>query len=166
DKTMTQAGVGEKVFARFQAVGQEVPFYRLYTVLNEQDEKRYQLRSSKDGRLIAPQKKYSYVILPDNTGGYELRIGTMHHHYLANKKIEVHAAGEIIFDECDVGTNYANIHLINSSSGGYHTDDEGELVHSLKNLSIQDVLSKVGLPEEKFQPYTKPATKKRHSCRL
>ncbi|MCS5711873.1 hypothetical protein [Candidatus Berkiella aquae] len=166
DKTMTQAGVGEKVFARFQATGSEIPFYRLSTVLNEQGEKRYQLRSNKDDRIVTPNSKYSYVVISNQTGEFELRIGNMHHHYLANKKIEVYAAGEIFFDGWDATTRSADILKINPCSGGYHTDEEEELVRAFKNCSIQDVLEKVGLPKDKFQPYIKPEDKRRHSFSL
>ncbi len=158
-KTKARSAVAEKIIARAHAAGQEPLRYSLVTIDNGSGEKRYQLRSNQqDAHLIAPAGQYSYVILADHAGGYELRIGKMHHYYLADKSIEVYAAGEILFAACDEGTDYADILLINPYSGGYHTDEIDQLIRCIKDLSIVDVLEQVGLPAAKFKPASVQST--------
>lgn len=167
-KTKALSNIAEKIVARAHAAGQEPLRYSLVTHLNAHGEKRYQLRSNQqDDRVVAPQGKYSYVILANILDGYELRIGKMHHYYLADKSFEVYAAGEIQFAACDEGTDYADIQLINPHSGGYHTDEMEQLIRSIKDLSIVDVLETVGLPADKFQPVSaQPAITEKSKRRL
>ncbi len=85
-KTKARSEVAEKIVARAHAAGEDPLRYSLVTLINAHGEKRYQLRSNKPtADLVAPKDKYSYVILANDAGGYELRIGKMHHYYLADK---------------------------------------------------------------------------------
>lgn len=151
-KTKALSNVAERIVARAHAAGHDPLRYSLAILFNEKGEKRYQLRSNQDNALVTPQGKYSYVILADDAGSYELRIGNMHHYYLADKSLEVYAAGEIQFSACEEGADYADILFINPHSGGYHTDEIEQLIRSMKDLSIVNILEAVGLPADKFQP--------------
>lgn len=150
-KTKARSEVAEKIFARNKLLGKSAPFYRLLSIANEQGKIKYQLQSNHDSRSIIPSGKFPYVVLL-HAGVYELRIGLMHHYYLANKSFEVVAAGEILFHEGD-------ILMVNDRSGGYHFDEEDDLVKKLRKLSIHNVFDRVGLPFEKFQSECENNTK-------
>jgi hypothetical protein len=141
-KTKAKSEVAEKIFQRNQQLGKPAQFYHLLSHTDEQGELRYQLKANHNQRIILPSGKYPYVVLLQG-GEYELRIGQMHHYYLANKSFEVVGAGEILFA---VG----KILAVNDRSGGYHFEKEDELVRKLRKLSLQNVFERVGLPGDKF----------------
>lgn len=141
-KTKATSEVAEKIFQRNQHLGKPAQFYHLLSHVNEQGELRYQLKANHNQHIIIPSGKYPYVVLLQE-GKYELRIGQMHHYYLANKSFEVVGAGEILFAA-------GNILAVNDRSGGYHFDEEDELVRKLRKLSLQNVFERVGLPGDKF----------------
>ena len=141
-KTKARSEMAEKIFQHNQQLGRSAHYYHLQSCINEQGEIRYQLQANHDQHYMIPSGKYPYVIL-SQADNYELRIGLMHHYYLAEKRFEVVAAGEIIFEQ-------GVIAKINDRSGGYHLDAEDELVQKLKKVSLYNVFDKVGLPRDKF----------------
>lgn len=149
-KTKANSAVGEVVLRRNRSLGRPDPYFRLVTEIDQTGEPGYLLSANYDQHIIAPHGKYSYVVLASSQGAYELRIGQMHHYYLASKKFEVLAAGEIVFANLTDGPS--SILSINDHSGGYHINEqEDELVRSFKKLSISNVLESVGLPIDKFR---------------
>ncbi len=141
-KTKARSEMAEKIFQRNQTLGRLPLFYHLQSNIDEQGRIRYQLQDNHVQHLKIPSGKYPYVVLLQGED-YELRIGQMHHYYLANKSFEVVAAGEILFAEGDIVA-------VNDRSGGYHLDEEDELVQKFRKLSIQNVFERVGLPSDKF----------------
>ncbi|MGE3318782.1 MAG: hypothetical protein AB7I18_05745 [Candidatus Berkiella sp.] len=147
-RTRARSELGERILMR------GLHFYYLELV-SQEPSLHYQLRANHDGSVKIPTGNYPYVILLNN-GDYELRIGQMHHYYLANKSFEVIAAGEIFFEKDE--NECANIALFNDFSGGYHLEEEDELVTKVKRMSLENVYERVGLPLDKFQAVTAPAT--------
>jgi hypothetical protein len=143
--TQTQAHnkVAELIWERSLKQG-KAHFYHLVKT----GESLYQLRGNHDNKLITPLGKYAYIILSEGNGQYSLRIGKTHHYFLSAKSFEVVAAGDIEFEEYTA--NSSIIKSINDQSGGYHFDDDDELVQKFKKLSISGVFERVGLPFDKF----------------
>lgn len=165
-KTKARSEIAEKIFHRNRSLGRPDPYFHLDSETNIVNEKGYMLRANgNEQHVVYPHGKYPYVVLSSSQGEYELRIGQMHHYYLAGKKPVVLAAGEILFANVTEGPSA--ILSINDHSGGYHiNEEEDELVRSFKRLSISNVLESVGLPVDKFcsidNPKASPLTR-RHS---
>lgn len=164
-KSRAISAVPEVILRRNRLLGRPDPYYRLVTEVNQIGEKEYSLCANYDQHVVHPHGKYAYVVLSSSQGDYELRIGKMHHFYLASKSVEVLAAGEIDFWNIKEGPS--TIIAINDHSGGYHiNEEEDELVRSFKKLSISNVLESVGLPINKFRSVDNPkptTSPRRHS---
>lgn len=157
-KTKARSEIGERVLQRCRSMDRPDPFFRLITEVDEAGKIGYALKANHDEHVVYPNGKYAFVILSSSQGAGELRIGQMHHYYLASKRREVFAAGEIDFSSVKDGPS--SIVTINDHSGGYHiNDEEDELVRSFKRLSITNVIGAVGLPIDKFCSIDTPKVK-------
>ncbi len=150
DATTSSANnpVAEKVYQREKEKYNESTFLSL---VKHHENDTYHLQSNHSHSPIVPDGTYAYVIMPNNDGMLELRLGKKNHFYVAEKsRHKVVAAGDIHFTKLTPTSATSDLDWITDFSGGYHIEENDAEFLAPKRESIKHAIVKVGLPLDKF----------------
>jgi hypothetical protein len=111
-----------------------------------------------EGQIVPKHKTahiYSFVVLENEQGALELRLGLGNHYFTSGRADSVKAAGDIHLWKGDITK-------ITNQSGGYHLENNEDIFNSAR-AAIEAVNV---LPIEKFVAFNKPETPVLFSSRM